>query len=67
GIRHAACAEESITVRPRGLDPEATYTLENTETGETREIGGSNLARAGFTFELPRRSGTIWLYSLQRR
>ncbi len=67
GIRHAACAEESITVHPRGLDPEATYLLENTETGETREIGGSALVHEGFTMALPPRSGVIWLYSVQRR
>jgi alpha-galactosidase len=62
GIRLAACPDERLTVPLHGLDPEATYSLENTESGETREIGGSTLVRAGFTFELAKRSGAIWFY-----
>jgi alpha-galactosidase len=67
GIRHAACAEDRITVLPRALDPEADYVLENPETGESRALRGAVLMRDGFTFDLPRRSGVIWFYSAQKR
>ncbi|HWE63530.1 MAG TPA: alpha-galactosidase [Chloroflexota bacterium] len=62
GIRHAACAEDSITIYPQALRPDADYLLENPETGETRELSGSALLDDGFTFALPRRSGAIWFY-----
>ena len=60
GIRLVAYPEERITILPRGLDPEATYIVENSETGETQEIGGSTLVHDGFTFALPSRSRAIW-------
>lgn len=66
GIRHAACAEGRITVLPQGFNPDLAYILENSETGETREIPGSTLIGQGLTFELPPRNGTIWFYNVQR-
>jgi alpha-galactosidase len=66
GIRLAACPEEQYTALPRGLDPEATYILENPETAESREISGSVLLRDGLTFELPKRNGAIWFYTKKR-
>ncbi len=62
GIRLPACAEERITVFPKALDPDATYRLDNPETGETLRVTGSSLLSEGFTFELPRRAGAIWFY-----
>ncbi len=63
GIRHRACAENSLTVYPKALNPTSTYVLENRETGAVREIDGSALLSDGFSFELPRRAGAIWFYS----
>ena len=62
GIRLPACPQETLTVYPQGLRATATYRLENPETGETRELLGGELLRAGFTFALPPRSGAIWFY-----
>lgn len=62
GIRHAACAEDSITVFPQAFEPNRDYVLENPETGETIERSGTALVSEGFTFTLPRRSGAIWFY-----
>jgi len=38
------------------------YFMDNAETGETREISGSDLIDDGFTFALRKRSGAIWFY-----
>ena len=61
-IRLAHCAEPTLTVTPEGLRPDATYVLENPETGEQREVKGSVLAQDGLVFDNPRRSGSIWFY-----
>ncbi len=52
----------AYTVHPEGLDPEATYALENPETSETRELTGRDLIDDGLTFALEPRSGALWLY-----
>ncbi len=44
GIRLAACPEANITVHLKGLQPDATYILDNPETGETKEMSGSALS-----------------------
>ena len=62
GIRLPASPEETATVHPAGISPGSMYFLDNAETGETREISGSNLINDGFTFALPKRSGAIWFY-----
>ena len=67
GIRHAACAEERITIYPRALYPDVDYVLENPETGGTSEMSGSALLSGGLTLELARRSGAIWFYSAKSR
>jgi len=61
-IRLPESPQESITIHPQGILSDSTYVLENPETGETREIAGSALISDGFTFALPKRSGTIWFY-----
>jgi alpha-galactosidase len=62
GIRFPASPDETITIHPQAIDPESMYVLENPETGETREMAGAALARDGFTFALPQRSGAVWFY-----
>jgi alpha-galactosidase len=62
GIRLPAAAEETLTIHPKGIDPDSEYAFENPETGESREYAGSDLERDGFTFALPPRSGALWLY-----
>ncbi len=52
----------AYTVHPEGLDPEATYALENPETSETRKLTGRDLIDDGLTFALEPRNGAIWLY-----
>jgi hypothetical protein len=64
-IRLAQCQEPTLKVVPQGLRLDATYLLENPETGEQREVKGASLAQDGLVFDSPRRSGTIWFYSEQ--
>lgn len=61
-FRLARCPEEMLTIQPQGIGADAMYAFENPETGETREIPGSELVRSGFTFELPKRTAALWLY-----
>jgi alpha-galactosidase len=63
-IRLPKAAAETFTVYPQGIRREATYRLENPETGETQTVAGDTLATAGFTFALPPRSGALWIYRL---
>lgn len=62
GIRLPDAPDETITIYPKEIRPEATYGFENAESGETKEIKGEDLVRDGFMFSLPRRSGAIWFY-----
>ncbi len=62
-IRHAACPDETITVHPQGVSPEAEYVLENPETGEELRLTGTALMDDGLTLGLPPRSGAVWFYS----
>ena len=62
GIRLPAAPEETFTVYPKGLQAEATYRLENPETGEVRELTGAALQSQGFCFALSKRAGAIWIY-----
>ena len=61
-IRFPASPEETMTIHPNGIHPDAAYFFENAETGETRDILGRDLMDDGFTFALPARSGAIWFY-----
>ena len=61
-IRLAQGQEPTLKVVLQGLPPDATYLLENVETGESREVKGASLAQDGLVFDLPRRSGSIWFY-----
>lgn len=62
GIRLAECAQEAITVVPGGISTSSLYVFENQETRQVVDIPGDVLAREGFTFRLPKRSGAIWFY-----
>jgi alpha-galactosidase len=67
GIRLPGCPEESLSVHPEAVAPEATYLFENPESGELRELPGHAVQRDGFTFTLAKRQGAIWFYSLKSR
>ena len=62
GIRLPASPEETMTIHPKGIRPDAMYCFENAETGETKDISGEDLIHDGFTFALPARSGAVWFY-----
>ena len=40
GIRLPASEEGTLTIHPKGIDPNATYVFENDETGETKRHRG---------------------------
>ena len=61
-IRLPAAPEETLAVFPQGLVPDAVYSFENPETGETRTLTGTALQQNGFAFALPKRAGAIWFY-----
>ena len=62
GIRLAACPQETFTLYPRSLNPEAEYLLENPETGERRRLSGAALLSEGLALSIPSRSGAMWFY-----
>ena len=61
-IRLAQAEQPTLKVALQGLRPDASYLLEDAETGERREVKGASLAQDGLVFDLPRRSGSIWFY-----
>ncbi len=65
GMRHRACTQESITVRPSVFHPDSVHVFENPETDAVLELSGATLLRDGFTFELPARSAAMWLYRVR--
>jgi alpha-galactosidase len=64
-IRLAQCEQPTLKVVLQGLQPDASYLLENAETGERREVKGASLAQDGLVFDTPQRSGSIWFYQEQ--
>jgi alpha-galactosidase len=62
-IRLAHCDQPTLKVMLAGLRMDATYLLENPETGQQREVKGASLAQDGLVFDNPRRSGSIWFYT----
>lgn len=61
-IRLQEAPDDTYTITPKGLLPNATYRFENAETSETKDISNAELVCDGFTFSLPKRSGLIWFY-----
>ena len=51
-FRRAECSDNKLTVTLRGLDPEATYCLEDLENGETRKLAGRELMEQGLEITL---------------
>lgn len=64
-IRLARSADPTLTVALKGLPADASYTIVEAETGESRQLSGAAL-RDGLEFKLPPRSGSIWLYREQQ-
>ncbi|MBO7619816.1 MAG: alpha-galactosidase [Victivallales bacterium] len=52
-FRRAACPEDTFHLKLRGIDPDATYVVEEFE-GQTVEMKGSDFARQTLTFPNPR-------------
>ncbi|MBQ0114916.1 MAG: hypothetical protein KBT10_03485, partial [Bacteroidales bacterium] len=52
-FRRKACTEDSFYLKLQGIDPDATYVVEQFE-GETKEMKGSDFARQILTFDAPR-------------
>jgi alpha-galactosidase len=67
GIRFPESEEGTFTIHPRGIDFNAMYLFENSETGETKSIAGKDLAQTGFILVLPARSGAVWFYRRANR
>ena len=63
-IRLPAAPQESRTLYPQGIRPDAHYQFENAETGDIRQAEGEALIRDGFTLALAPRSGAIWFYRI---
>lgn len=61
-IRLAHCGDARAVLHPRHLRADASYVLEEAETGERREASGASLIAEGLRVELPARSGSIWFY-----
>jgi hypothetical protein len=61
-IRLANCTDESYTAYLKGIDLRRDYLFQNPESGEKRLLSGAALAKDGFTFDLPARSGSVWTY-----
>ena len=57
-FRRENCPEETFTVYLRGLDPKATYRLEQ-DNGTVVTADGDSLMRAGYTASLPRRDSVV--------
>jgi len=60
-IRLPQAPDDTLTIHPAGIGPGATYTFDNPETGETRQIPGRVLIDEGFTFALAPRAGGVAL------
>jgi alpha-galactosidase len=57
-FRRDDCAEESLVLRPQGLDPMATYLVEYKDTGKSEKMTGKRLADDGVTVTVPDRPGS---------
>jgi alpha-galactosidase len=66
GIRLPESPQETATFHPKGICPDSTYSMENPETAEAKEILGADLIRDGFTLALSKRNGAIWFYQRQQ-
>ena len=64
-IRLAGCSAESYTAHLKTIDPDQDYLFQNPQSGEKRLLAGAELAKEGFAFSLPARSGEVWTYRIR--
>ena len=60
-FRRAECAEESVWLKPRGLDAKAMYTLANVDKEGVMEIPGQDLMSRGVLVNVAARPGSAVL------
>ncbi len=65
-FRRVDCPEETITLRLRGLDPDATYTVTDLDEGSPRHVTGSELM-AGLTVAAPQKPAAVVVYYVKAR
>jgi len=58
-FRRGECAEASIRLRLRGLDPRASYRIRNLDTGAETTVSGAGMAGAGLLIECADRPGAV--------
>jgi len=58
-FRRAESSYESIRVKLRGLDPDATYTLANRDVSESTEATGRDLMEKGFSIAISDQPGAV--------
>ena len=63
-IRNTLVEGDTYTVKLPCIHPNATYTLIDRETGNTRTLTSAQLS-VGFTVTLPKRSGIVLFYQYQ--
>jgi len=55
--RRTDCPDDSLVVKLRGLDPEATYVVKDVDAPEAREVPGAELIAEGLTVTIPTQPG----------
>jgi alpha-galactosidase len=62
-FRRAECAEESLTLKLQGLDPNAKYAVENLDGGDIHKLTGKELMETGLTVVLKEKpSAALFVY-----
>jgi alpha-galactosidase len=62
GIRHIKSIEESVAIMPQCFDDDKSYIFTSPEFGKELTISGREINQKGFTFNLNKASGELWLY-----
>ncbi len=65
-FRRKTCPESAITVKLRGLDPQARYTLTDMDGGQPRTLAGRELLDSGLKLDAERPQ-TALLFTYQRQ
>lgn len=65
-FRRAECAEESITLKLRGLDPNATYTVTDLDNPAPMQVQGSELMNGFLAHSAERPAALIWTYKREQ-
>jgi alpha-galactosidase len=62
-FRRAGCAEDSLTLKLQGLDPQAQYEVENLDDGKILKISGKELLETGLPVLLKEKpSAALFIY-----